>query len=92
MKAHITGSGQKERRSKDRNKGPEIYLAVEIILVAIVVFLISFADMKLLTVLSGLAAVYFVIMSCIPRYRKIIARQVKHKSYNHKEHYDPTKS
>jgi len=83
VKAHITGSGQKERRHKGRNKQPEIYLGVEITLLALVVFLISFAGIKLLTVLSALAAIFFIIMSGIPRYRKIVARQTEHKVFNH---------
>lgn len=88
MKAHLTGSGTRERRAKGRTKGPEIYLSVEIILLALVVFFISFAEIKLLTVLSGLAAIFIIIISCIPRYRKIVARQEKHKVYNYKEHHE----
>ncbi len=87
MQTHITGSGKRERRSKGRNKKPEIYFAVEIMLLALVVFVISFANIKFLTVLSTLAAVFFIIQSCYPRYRKIVARQTDHKVYNHKEHH-----
>ena len=87
MLAHLTGSGKKERRSKGRNKKPEIYFSVEVMLLALVVFLISFVKIKFLTVLSALAAIFFVIQSCYPRYKKIVARQTSHKVFNHKEHY-----
>ena len=86
MEAHITGIGKRERRAKGKNNKPKIYLAVEILLLSLLVFVISFADIKLLTVLSGLAAIFFVIISCIPRYRKIMARQTDHKVYNHRDH------
>ena len=85
MIAHMTGSGQRERRAKGRNNKPKVYLAVEILLLALVVFLISFAKIKFLTVLSALAAVFFVIMSCLPRYKKIMSRQSGHKVYNHQK-------
>ena len=87
MFVHITGSGQKDRRSKGRNSKPKVYLAVEVFLLFLVVFLISFAKIKLLTVISALGAVFFVIMSCIPRYKKIVSRQSDHKVYNHKKHH-----
>ena len=87
MQTHITGSGKKERRTKGRNKKPEVYFAVEIILLVLVVFFISFAKMKFLTIISALAAIFFVIMSSYPRYKKIVSRQEKHKVYNHKKHH-----
>jgi len=87
MQAHITGSGQRERRTKGRNKKPEIYLSVEIFLLALFVFFISFIEIKLLTVVSALGAIFIVIISCYPRYKKIVARQTDHKVYNHKEHH-----
>ena len=87
MEAHITGTGKRERRAKGRNKKPEIYLLIEILLLSLLVFLISFANIKLLTVLSAIAAIFFVLMSCIPRYKKIVARQESHKVYNYKEYH-----
>ena len=86
MLAHLTGSGKKERRSKGRNKKPEFYLLVEILLLALVVFHISFAKIKFLTVLSALAAIFFVIQSCYPRYKRIIARQTDRKVFNNTHH------
>ena len=85
MSTHITGSGKRERRTKGRNKKPVIYLLVEISLLALLVFFISFANMKLLTVLSAIGAIFFVIISCLPRYKKIVSRQETHKVFNHKE-------
>ena len=81
MGTHITGSGR-EKRSKGLNAKPLIYLLVEIFILAIVVFLISFAEMKWLTVLSALLAIFLVIMSCIPRYRKVKSRQTSQKVHN----------
>ena len=75
MFTHITGIGQRDRREKGRNNKPKVYLAVEIILLAFVVFLISLLKIKFITVLSALAAVYVLIMSCIPRYYRVVKRQ-----------------
>jgi hypothetical protein len=83
MEAHITGTGMSERRAKGKNNKPKVYFTVEVFLLALVVYLISFAQIKFLTVLSAIAAVFFVIMSCVPRYKKIVARQTKHKVHNH---------
>jgi len=85
MQTHITGSGTRERRAKGSNSKPKYYLAVEILLLALVVFFISFAKIKILTVASGLAAVFFIIMSSIPRYRKIVSRQTSLKVHNYIE-------
>ncbi len=86
MKAHITGTGTRERREKGRNNKPKIYLAVELFLLALVVFFISFAKIKLLTVASGLVALLVVILSCLPRYKKIQARQSKKNTHNNIHH------
>ena len=75
MFTHITGIGQRDRREKGRNNKPKVYLAVEIILLALVVFLISLLNIKFITVVSALVAVYVLIMSCIPRYYRVIKRQ-----------------
>ena len=87
MQAHITGSGKKERRTKGRNKKPEVYLSIEILLLSLFVFLISFIEIKLLTVISALGAIFIVIMSCYPRYKQVVSRQTEHKVFNHKEHH-----
>ena len=86
MIAHLTGSGQRERRAKGQNNRPKVYLAVEIFLLALLVFFISFAKIKLLTVLSAFAAVFFIVISCLPRYKKVVARQTDHKVYNNTHH------
>ncbi len=83
MEAHITGSGHSERRTKGRNNKPKIYLAIEIFVLALTVFFISFAKIKLLTVMSALVAIFVVLMSCLPRYKKIQARQTKKHTYNY---------
>ena len=75
MFTHITGIGQRDRREKGRNNKPKVYFAVEIILLALVVFLISLMKIKFITVVSALVAVYVLIMSCIPRYYRVIKRQ-----------------
>jgi uncharacterized membrane protein YhaH (DUF805 family) len=83
MQAHITGSGKRDRRLKGRNNRPKYYLAVEILLLALIVFFISFLKIKLLTIASALAAIFVIIMSCIPRYRRIVARQTALKVHNY---------
>ncbi|HIP18484.1 MAG TPA: hypothetical protein EYG78_04020 [Sulfurovum sp.] len=85
MKAHITGSGHTERRAKGRNNKPKIYFAIEVLILALTVFLISFAKIKILTVVSALVAVFVVIISCWPRYKKIEARQTEKHTYNYTE-------
>jgi hypothetical protein len=85
MLTHITGSGHRERRSKGHNNKPKIYLAVEVFLLCLIIFIISFAKIKFLTVISILGAVFFIIISSIPRYKKIISRQSDRKIYNHKK-------
>ena len=83
MQAHITGSGKRDRRLKGRNNRPKYYLAVEILLLALIVFFISFLKIKLLTIASALAAIFVIIMSCTPRYRRIVARQTALKVHNY---------
>ena len=75
MFTHITGIGQRDRREKGRNNKPKVYLLVEFLLLSLVVFLISLLKIKFVTVLSVLGALYVLIMSCIPRYYKIVKRQ-----------------
>ena len=75
MFTHITGIGQRDRRSKGRNSKPKRYLFVEFLLLVLVVFVISLFKIKFITVLAAVVALYFFIMSCIPRYNKIMKRQ-----------------
>jgi hypothetical protein len=82
MATHITGTGKRDRREKGRNHKPERYLAIEIFLLALVVFFISFAEVKLLTIMSGLTAIFIIIISCLPRYKKIRSRQIEKHTYN----------
>jgi len=72
---HITGIGQRDRREKGHNNKPKIYLLVEILFLSLIVFLVSLLNIKFVTVLSILGAFYVLIMSCIPRYYKIMKRQ-----------------
>lgn len=75
MFTHITGIGQRDRREKGRNNKPKVYLSIEIILLSLVVFLISLLKIKFITVISALVAIYIFIMSCIPRYYRVVKRQ-----------------
>lgn len=83
---HRTGSGQPERRAKGRNNKPKIYLAIEIFILAMIVFFVSFAQIKIVTISSALVAIFVVIMSCLPRYKRIMVRQTEHKVYNNTHH------
>ena len=83
MQAHITGSGTRDRRVKGSNNRPKYYLAVEILTLALIVFFISFFEIKLLTIASAVAAIFVIVMSCIPRYKRIVARQTAMKVHNH---------
>ena len=80
MKAHITGV--KNRRAKGKNKKPEMYLLVEFLVLFLVVFFISFVNMKWLTILSAIVAIFIFIISCIPRYKKVHARQTEKHTHN----------
>ena len=82
MKTHITGSGVTNRRAKGKNSKPLIYLLVETFILSITVFFISFAKIPLLTVVSGIGAIFFFIMSCLPRYKKVRARQTAKHTHN----------
>ena len=82
VKTHITGTGVSDRRTKGKNSKPIMYLMVEIFILSITVFFISFAKIPWLTVASALGAIFFFIMSCFPRYKKIRARQTKKHTHN----------
>ena len=84
MRAHITGTGHRDRRAKGRNRKPEFYLVGEILVMMIIVFMVTFLKIKLLTILSVLAAIYFLLISSLPRYKRIVARQEVHKVNTHK--------
>ena len=82
MKTHITGSGVSNRRAKGKNSKPLVYLMVEIFVLTVGVFLISLADISALTIVSALAAVFFFVVSCLPRYRRVRARQTEKHTHN----------
>ena len=82
MKTHITGAGLSNRRAHGKNLKPFMYLLIEMIILALTVLLISLSKMPIVTVVSALGAVFFFIMSCIPRYRKIRARQTEEHTHN----------
>jgi len=75
MFTHITGIGQRDRREKGRNSKPKLYLMVEFLCLLLVVFIISLIEIKFITVIAALVAIYFFIMSCLPRYANIMKRQ-----------------
>ena len=83
MKTHVTGMGMRNRRTKGKNLKPIIYLLVEILVLTVAVFFISFAKIPLLTGVSVLGAIFFFIMSCLPRYKKVRARQIEKHTHNH---------
>ncbi len=75
MSTHITVMGQRDRREKGHNNKPKIYLFVELFLLVLVIFLISLLKIKFITILSILGALYVLIISCYPRYRRATKRQ-----------------
>ncbi|HIP28744.1 MAG TPA: hypothetical protein EYG82_06160 [Sulfurovum sp.] len=75
MFTHLTGIGRRDRREKGRTNKPKLYLFVEFALLAVVMFVISLFEIKFITVLVALVAIYVFIMSCLPRYAKIMKRQ-----------------
>ncbi len=75
MFTHFTGIGQRDRREKGHNNKPRLYLLVEVSLLALVVFLISLLKIKFVTIISAVVAIYYFIMSCLPRYLKVMKRQ-----------------
>ena len=82
MKTHVTGMGMRNRRAKGKNLKPLIYLLVEIVVLSVVVFLISLIKMPLLTGVSALGAIFFLFVSCFPRYKKVRARQMEKHTHN----------
>jgi uncharacterized membrane-anchored protein YitT (DUF2179 family) len=82
MKTHMTGTGVSDRRAKGKNSKPTIYLMIEIFILAISVFFISFAEIRWLTVLSAVTAIFFFLMSCLPRYKRVRSRQVAKHIHN----------
>ncbi len=82
MKTHITGMGMRNRRSKGKNSKPLIYLLIEIFVLSIAVFFISLMELPLLTGVSALGAIFYLLVSCVPRYKKIRARQVEKHTHN----------
>ena len=82
MKTRVTGMGMRNRRAKGKNLKPLIYLLVEIVVVSVVVFLISLIKIPLLTGVSVLGAIFFLFVSCVPRYKKVRARQMEKHTHN----------
>ena len=82
MKTRITGTKVSNRRTKEKNSKPIIYLMIEIFILSIMVFFISFVKIPLLTVVSALGAIFIFVMSCLPRYKKVRARQTKKQIHN----------
>ena len=82
MKTYITGTGMSNRRAKGKNTKPMIYLMIEMFILSITVFFISFAEIRWLTVLSAVVAIFFFIMSCLPRFKKVRARQTAKHTHN----------
>jgi len=68
--------GQPERRAKGRNSKPLTYLLSEAFILLLLVFFVSFADILPVTIMAALAAVFYFMVSCLPRYRGIKKRQV----------------
>jgi hypothetical protein len=72
MLTHITGIGQRDRRERGHNNKPKVYLLVEVLLLVLVVFLISLLEIKFITILSILGALYVLVISCLPRYYRVV--------------------
>ena len=82
MKTHVTGIGMRDRRAKGKNLKPLIHLLVEFFVLTVVVFFISFAKIPLLTGISVLGAIFFFVISCLPRYKKVRVRQTDKSTHN----------
>lgn len=82
MKTDSADTGVIDRRAHGKNLKPFMYLLIEMIMLALTVFLISLLMIPIVTVVSVFGAVFFFIMFCIPRYRKIRARQTEKHSNN----------
>ena len=86
MKTDSTDTRVIDRRTPGKNLKPLMYLLIEMIILALTVFLISLLKIPIITVTYAGAAVFFFIMFCIPRYRKVRARQTE-KHTNNNIHY-----
>jgi prepilin signal peptidase PulO-like enzyme (type II secretory pathway) len=72
----------RDRRSKGRTKWPEIYLGVEILAMLLIEYIVYMFGYKFLTILVALVLVFFLLISSIPRYKRVIARQERKKIIN----------
>jgi len=82
MKTHVTGMGMRDRRAKGKNSKPMIRLLIEIFMLTLVVFFVSLVGVSILTGVSAFGAIFFFVMSCLPRYKKVRARQTKKYTHN----------
>ena len=82
MKTHVTGMGMRDRRAKGKNSKPMIRLLIEIFMLTLAVFLLSLAGVPILTGVSVFGAIFFFVISCLPRYKKVCARQTEKHTHN----------
>jgi len=66
-------------RLSDRRRAsgvkPFIYLMIEVIILGMICWFVSFLNILILTILVCLGAIYFFFISSLPRYSKVKKRQ-----------------
>jgi uncharacterized membrane protein len=82
MKTHVTGIGMRDRRAKGKNSKPMIRLLIEVFMLTLAVFFVSLAGVQILTGASVFGAIFFFVLSCLPRYKKVRARQTEKHTHN----------
>ncbi len=63
-----------DRRTASALK-PLIYLMIEVIILLMLCWFVSYLDILIITILVCLGAIYFFMTSSLSRYRKVIKRQ-----------------
>ena len=82
MKTHVTGIGMRDRRVKGKNSKPMIRLLIEVLMLTLLVFFVSLAGIPTLTGASVFGIIFFFVISCLPRYKKVRARQTEKHTHN----------
>ncbi|PHS34497.1 MAG: hypothetical protein COA92_00970 [Sulfurovum sp.] len=66
-----------DRRSAAGSNKPFIYMFLEIITILMACWLISKFDFLIVSIISYLVGMYYIITSVIPRFKKVMKRQKK---------------
>ena len=66
-----------ERRHNTSKTVPTLYLVLEALLLLLLTYTLSAFHQPIITDLAAIVAIGYFLLSCLPRYHKILARQEK---------------